>query len=426
MSSLDVTTLQILRERENYEKYKQLVPDGLLDPITAAILTDYGRYFKEHKEHSVIDQNAFKSAFFGTYHPKLTEEHRVQYRTVIDNCLGTDVDPVVRENYISRVVEQDYTARMIELLAKYNEGEDINILREINQLAEQAENDLDKKAEYKFIDDDISSLLEVDENHTGLSWRLQCLHEHMRPLRSGDFGIIAGRPDTGKTSFLASELTHLAKQIPHAFGADRPVIWFNNEGPGKRIKPRLYQAALDLSITDMIALSKRGELVDAYKEAVGAVDRIKIMDVHGFWNYEVEDVIRKERPALVVYDMIDNIKFAGMSAGSRTDQVLEQMYSWAREACVKYDAVGMCTSQISNEGDGLLFPTMGMLKDSKTGKQGACDFQIMIGRSNDFNAEHTRGIGIVKNKLRVDGKPGDPRAEVIFDGNRSRYRDAIS
>ena len=175
----------------------------------------------------------------------------------------------------------------------------------------------------------------------------------------------------------------------------------------------------------MIELNGQGGLVPAYLKALGGLDRIKIMDIHGFWNYEIEEVIKKERPALTVYDMIDNIKFAGANAGARTDQALEGMYGWAREAMVKYDGVGVCTSQISNEGDGLLFPTMGMLKDSKTGKQGACDFQIMIGRSNDFNSEHTRGIGIVKNKLRVEGKPGDPRAEVIFDGNRSRYRDAI-
>lgn len=425
MSSLDVTTLQILREREDYEKYHKAVPQGLLDKLTEAILTDYGRYFKEYKDHKRIDSNAFKAAFFGKYHPKLTEDQRIQYRAVIDNCLSTKVDPVVKQNYICNVVEQDYTAQMIELLRKYNDGEDVDVLREISQLAEQAEQALNKKADYKFIDDDIGSLLEADDNHTGLSWRLQCLHEHMRPLRAGDFGIVAGRPDTGKTSFLASELTHLAKQIPQAFGEDRPVIWFNNEGPGKRIKPRLYQAALDLRLSEMIELHKRGELIQAYRDALGGVDNIKIIDIHGWWNYEIEDVIRKERPAVMVYDMIDNIRFAGQS-GARTDEVLEKMYSWAREACVKYDGIGIATSQISNEGAGMLFPTLGMLKDSKTGKQGASDFQIMIGRSEDFNAEHTRGIGIVKNKLRLEGKPGDPRAEVIFDGNKSRYRDSIA
>lgn len=425
MSSLDVTVLQILREREAYEKYHRVIPEALLDPQTAAILKDYGRYYKDHKEHKRVDANAFKSAFFGAYHPKLNDDQRIQYRGILDTCLLPDVDPTVKANFINRVVEQDYASQMVELLRQYSDGEDVDILRQINQLAERAENELDRKTAATFIDDDIGELLAVDEHHTGLSWRLQCLHEHMRPMIAGDFGIVAGRPDTGKTSFLASELTWLAHQIPEAFNEDRPIVWFNNEGPGRRIKPRLYQAALDLSTRQMIELHAQGGLIPAYTKAVGAVDRIKIMDVHGFWNYEIEEVIKKSRPALIVYDMIDNLKFAGVNAGARTDQALEGMYQWARETAVKHEGIGVCTSQISVEGDGLLFPTISMLKDSKTGKQGACDFQIMIGRSHDFNAEHTRGIGIVKNKLRVDGKAGDPRAEVIFDGNRSRYRDAI-
>lgn len=425
MAQLDVTTLQILRERESYEKYHKIVPKGLLDKLTAAIITDYGRYFNSFKDHKQIDPPAFKSAFFGAYHPDLTDDQKIQYRQILDNCLTTPVDPAVRDNYIQNVIEQDYSAKMMEILQRYNDGEEVDVLRAIQSLAEEAEESLDRKVGYQFIDDDINELLTGENNNHGLKWRLQCLRDSMRPLVPGDFGIIAGRPDTGKTSFLASELTYLAAQVKDAFGEDRPIIWFNNEGPGKRIKPRLYQAALDLTLKEMIELSKKGELVKAYTKAVGDANRIKIMDIHSFWNWEVQEVIKKARPAVIVYDMIDNIKFAGQ-AGARTDQVLEAMYGWAREACVKYDAIGLATSQISNEGDGLLFPTLGMLKDSKTGKQGACDFQIMIGRSNDFNAEFTRGIGIVKNKLRVEGKPGDPRAEVIFDGVRCRYKDAIS
>lgn len=427
MSSIDVPTLQILREREAFEQYRKLLPEGILDQVTSIFLNDYKRYFETHKEHKFINAEAFQSAFFGQWHPKITEEQKAQYRAVLDNCLKTKIDPVVRENYISRIIEQDYSSRIAEMLKLYNDGGDIDIIRKLSSLVEEAEVQLDRRVKQTFIEDDIGSLLEIDSNDTGLSWRLACLHNHMRPLRSGDFGIVAGRPDTGKTSFLASELTHLAPQIATTFDdPDRPVIWFNNEGPGRRIKPRLYQAALDLSITEMIALHKKGNLVKEYAKAVDGVDRIKIMDIHGCWNHDVEDVIKKNKPALIVYDMIDNIKFAGASSNARTDQALEAMYSWAREACVKHDAIGICTSQISNEGDGMMFPTLGMLKDSKTGKQGACDWQIMIGRNNDFSGEHSRGIGIVKNKLRVDGMPGDPRAEVIFDGNRCRYRDAIS
>jgi len=68
---------------------------------------------------------------------------------------------------------------------------------------------------------------------------------------------------------------------------------------------------------------------------------------------------------------------------------------------------------------------MSMLKDSKTGKQGAVDFQVMIGRSN-LGGEEVRGIGIPKNKLRREGMQGDPRAEVIFNGNTSRFTDACN
>jgi replicative DNA helicase len=119
--------------------------------------------------------------------------------------------------------------------------------------------------------------------------------------------------------------------------------------------------------------------------------------------------------------MIDNIR--GFGDMARTDLMLEEMYKWARERSVKYDCIGLATSQISNDGDGMQFPTLGMLKDSKTGKQGACDFQLMIGASNDPGLAGSRFISLPKNKLRRPDGASDPRAEVVFDAVRARYRD---
>jgi replicative DNA helicase len=62
-----------------------------------------------------------------------------------------------------------------------------------------------------------------------------------------------------------------------------------------------------------------------------------------------------------------------------------------------------------------------MLKDSKTGKQGASDFQLMIGKSNDPCLSMSRFLGLPKNKLHQEGHDKDPRAEVIFDAIRCRY-----
>jgi replicative DNA helicase len=239
----------------------------------------------------------------------------------------------------------------------------------------------------------------------------------MRRLRPGDFGIIAGRPDKGKTTFLTSEVTYFAPQLP----ADRNIIWLNNEGPGKRIIPRLYQSALNYSMTDMKEKHAAGVLVDQYRSAVSRLDKIRIIDVHGFNTGNIEAILEESNPGVIIYDMIDNIK--GFGGEARTDLALEEMYKWARERSVKYDCIGLATSQISNDGDGMQFPTLGMLKDSKTGKQGACDFQLMIGASNDQNLSGMRYLSLPKNKLRRPDGASDPRAEVIFDGTRARYRD---
>jgi replicative DNA helicase len=424
--AIDLTCLRILREREDFNRLRKIVPAALLDPATDTILTDYGRYFKENPGEKTIDFDAFKSMFFGFWHPKLSPEQAIHYSNVLKQAIRESVPDSVRQNFVSNIVEQDYAAKMAELLTQYNDGGDINITRAISKLVDQAEQDLERKTEIKFVDDDIGDLLTAGESAPGIRWRLRCLQESIRPMLPGDFGLVAGRPDTGKTTFLTDNLTYMAPQIVDMF-PDRKepyILWLNNEGPGRRIKPRLYQSALGLSIPECVAMHKEGKLVKAYTKSVGALNRIRIIDIHGWTHYDVEEVIKQTRPCIIVFDMIDNIKFAGMAQGSRTDQALEAMYQEAREWCVKYDAIGLATSQISNDGDGLLFPTLSMLKDSKTGKQGAVDFQIMIGRSNDFNSESLRGISLPKNKLRIPGMPGDPRAEVFFDGNGARYMDA--
>ncbi|MFN7318844.1 MAG: helicase DnaB, partial [bacterium] len=126
------------------------------------------------------------------------------------------------------------------------------------------------------------------------------------------------------------------------------------------------------------------------------------------------------------FDMVDNIRFGGEvnNNGQRTDQLLEAMYQWARVRGVKFDCPIMATSQISADGDGLQYPTLPMLKDSKTGKQGAADVIITLGAVNDPMLARSRYIGTTKNKLVRTGVPSSPQTEVIFNGDRGRYEEA--
>lgn len=412
---IDLSLLRIMKYREEYFKIKNRVPKAALDPQTNALLSDFGAFFERMPETDCIDMTDFLPVF-RALHPKLSQEQMQAYSGIIER-IREDVNDETRSGIMQSMLELRLGTELATVLSRWDEGEVPNIHAEINSIASSFELDANIKA-LDYIKVDVNSLLDSRHEDVGISWRLDCLNESMRNLLPGDFGIIAGRPDKGKTTFIASEVSFMASQLE----TGRNVVWLNNEGKGESIYLRLIQAALGLTMSEMRALRDSGKsLADEYTKIVGDLHRIRIVDIHGLDTYAVENIIRTNDTGIVIYDMIDKIK--GFGDAARTDLGLEAMYDWARELGVKYDMIGMATSQISNEGDGLQYPTLGMLKDSKTGKQGACDFQLMIGASNDPNLGGLRYLGLPKNKLRREGKAGDPRCPVNFKPQIARFDD---
>lgn len=412
---IDLSLLRIMKYRDEYFRIKSRVPNEALDPQTVALLDDFGVYFKRLPEATVIDTAAFLP-IFRAQHPKLNVDQSRAYEGIISS-LAQDVDAAERSAIMLGMLELRMGTDLANVLHKWDAGDVPNIHAAIRDIANSFEKDADVKV-LDYITVDIDSLLDQRADDNGISPRLECLQTCMRDLRGGDFGIIGGRPDKGKTTFIASEITYMAPQLP----PDKTVLWLNNEGKGETIYLRLIQAALGMKLSEITAMrDSGGNVSEAYAKVVGDLHRIRIVDIHGLDTYAVENLIRVNNPGIVVYDMIDKIR--GFGEAARTDLGLELMYDWARELGVKYDLIGLATSQISNEGDGLQFPTLGMLKDSKTGKQGACDFMIMVGASNDPNLAGLRYIGMPKNKLRREGAAGDPRATVNFKPEIARYDD---
>ncbi|KGW51063.1 AAA family ATPase [Burkholderia pseudomallei] len=422
--SIEVTLLQLLKYRERYERLAKAVPTAALEAKSVVILGDYGKFFEEFPEQPRIELEPFM-LWFGTFaHPTLTSEQLALYRALLGRVLNEDCDPSLEAGIMERLVAAETANRVTSLIEKYNNGDEVDLYVSLRDEVERFEQNTNRKVRVPWINEDIDSILLDDKDDRGLHWRLDCLNTVMRPLRGGDFVVFAGRPDKGKTTGISSEVTYMSSQFDAYYGPDsgRYALWMNNEGPGKRIVQRTYQSALNATMAELIRMSNNGTLKDKYADAVGGVDRIRIMDVHDFWNYEVEDIMRRCPPGLVVMDMVDNIKFGGqaLNGGQRTDQLLEAQYQWARLMAVKYDTPIIATSQISADGDGMQFPTLPMLKDSKTGKQGAADAIITLGASNDPFYASSRWIGMTKNKLRRQGAPQSPQAEVMFDGERGR------
>lgn len=411
---IDVTILQVLRRRADFQKLRDAVPDSALEPATRIILDDFGEYFSKCGCDS-IQFEAFWSWFSKIKHPSMKDDQKNVYSAILRNA-AKDPPEQVKDTLLSDLHELRLANSLGNIVEQWKEGEVADLSAAVSLAHDRYKADMGMKA-VDWIQTPIEELLTEEADESGIRWRLQTLNMCMRGLRPGDMGIIAARPDKGKTSFFASEITYMAKQLP----PDKNVLWLNNEGPGKRIIPRLYQAALGCPLSDLFLLQKEGKLKQEYADAVGRTDRIKVFDVHGYNVSKIESILENYNPGVVVADMIDHFK--GFQSEARTDLVLEEMYKWFREMAVKYGFIGLASSQISNEGDGLQFPTLGMLKDSKTGKQGACDFQLMIGASNDPGLSASRFLSLPKNKLRKEGAPGDPRQEVYFKPGICRYED---
>lgn len=427
--SLEMTALRMFKKREVYHRLHRSVPSRALDQRTATILADFGRYFAEHEAVTVIKPEPF-TLWFKLVHPKLGEEDTKVYSALFKQ-FADDNEVAVEHGIMERLVAADAAAKIADTLEKWNEGGDFDLYTEVQRLTQDFEQSLFRKSTSAQELTPIEDILADEENEVGLRFRLACLNDSVKPLRGGDFLVWAARPDAGKTTALASEVTFMAPQVDVLYpGENRSILWLCNEGPTKQIVYRTFQAAGGWLDEQMFKLAKipddkfRNKLRADYSAALGGrAGVLRVFPIHDKWSYDIEDIIKQHNPALVVFDMIDNVKFGGDLAnlGSRTDQVLETMYQWARLLGVKYDTAVIATSQISAEGENVMWPAQSMLKDSKTGKQGAADVIVMMGRVDA--QPNSRYLSTPKNKRKRTGKPSCLQAEVIFDADHCRLRD---
>lgn len=440
--SLDITVLRLLKYRERYDRLRRSVPKGALQPLTAELLDDFGIFFREFHDAPRVEHGPFLTWYRGFRHPNMKDESFALYSAIIAKSM-MDVSPELEAGLMERLIASDTASHVTTIVEKYLNGDEINLHTELRNAVERFEQQVDRKVKNPQVLTPIEDLLRAEENDTGFHWRLPCLNRHLKPLRAGDFAIIAARPDKGKTTFCASELTFMAAQVDTLYpGQNRSILWFNNEGPGNNIVTRCFQSALGATTEDLVKLSNtpadeawntqhskayKSKLRQDYADALGGRPGVlRVFDIHDMWNHEVEDIMKQHNPAIVLFDMVDNIKFGGETNnnGQRTDQLLEAMYQWARLMGVKHDCGVLATSQISADGDGVSYPTLPQLKDSKTGKQGAADVIITLGALNDPVLENSRYIGTTKNKRVRTGKRGSPQQEVFFDSQRGRYKEA--
>lgn len=416
---MDLNILQALRHRDKFRQLRGAVPDSMLGQETMAMLSWFDAYFKAFEDHNQVDTTTLQSLF--TLRATGTPEQLSVMRMLIAK-LDEPVEDSVLQGISEQLYERDFAGRAAALLNAYESGKEVDLTYELNRMASENMRRLSQTAPSSYIDADIADILKDYESDRGLKLPTTALREAVGGLLGGDLIAVAGRPDKGKTSLVAAILTTFAPQLRDLGWAGRPLLWLNNEGSGRRIVPRIYQAALKIDFAELTRLSNAGELRQKYLQAVDGQD-IRVKDMHGATLGQIEQVIEEMNPCAVVFDMVANFKLPGANGGGNKTDSLEAGWQELREMAVRHDFVAVGTVQISADGDNMLYPPYGALKDSKTGVQGAVDVQLMMGALNSPDMASLRGLSTPKNKRQVVGKPSYVQAEVFFDSARCVFTD---
>ena len=417
---MELAIISLLSTAENHAKYMRFIGKHLVTRETYTVLIDLKEWFKSHED---VDWVGFSSWFRVVKHSSMKEEQLDLYTAIfskMEEFEPTETD----EEIMNALVKREYAARISELSGDIADGVKGD-LTDIDMLMSEyrVHADIVSKTDAMFVTEDIEEIMSaVIPTKDCLRWRLKELNISLGPLRVGDFITLGARPDSGKTTMLASEVSHMATQLRHL---DKTVYWFCNEEQGKRVKFRIMQAALGIKTRDFVGDVEK--YYAAYLATVGG-ERIKLIHSASLSCFDVETVVKNRADVgLIVFDQLH--KFQGVAGGKDTNEVGKQglLFAWAR-GMAEYAPV-INVHQVKGTGEGVMYPEMDQLYGSTTIIQGECDAVVMLGRPHDAEySDNTRGLYAPKNKLvgelTSDGKYRNAQFEIEIQPNIARFKGA--
>jgi replicative DNA helicase len=409
------------KSKENLSKYRRYIKPHVVMKETNTILDGMDKYYKTFPSVTDFAWDSFSAFLIADQSKRLTDDSIVKLRMMLTKAKAF-VPHHAHEEVVKTLIELDYLALIMEECEKVKEGS--SDLEHVHILATNALKDVERYIEKDelFVSADLSAIADRITS-SGYEWRLDALNRSLGPLRTGNFVIVAARVEVGKTTFLASEVSYLAQQLPK----DRPVVWVNNEEESSVVFFRIVQATLGQESKTIIADSKKA-MVDYAALMGGNKDKIRVTkDMNNV--RDLETLFREVNPGLIIFDQLDKVD--GFKSDEREDLKLGKIYKWARELARSYGPV-IAASQLSASAVEMKDPPfigLDALRGSKTDKPGEADVVITIGKYKEPKSpeeEMIRTINVPKNKLPGGGSKqveSDRHGQflVTIDPIRARY-----
>lgn len=430
----DINLLKVMLERKQFSSSYKNIELSLYDANTQAMLKWFNLYFKSYEKHDRIDLETLKSLIrLKTKASKETSESMALTNAIIKQ-LSVPIDPAVRSNTLNVLEEKKLAAESAALIKQYEDGEEIDIIFELNKLAAATRQRIELNTQAAWCDTDVWELIQADADESGYKFDFlpEVIYTNLKGANEGNNILVAAPTDKGKTSFLVKTAVSFAVQRYMRMQSDpsmefRPVLYLVNEGTAEVITPRVYQTALRITRDELYKRGASGSITDDYIAAVGRRDAIRLVNIHGKTISQVVRIIEAHNPFLVITDMTGRIRCAGGGNGANDIAQLEEVWNDMRTFAAMLNFIHVGTAQISAEGFDMLYPPVSALQNSKTGIQTTIDLGLYIGAFADPTPdnENMRGISTPKNKLVRSGKKSLNKVATYFNPERNEWDDVI-
>jgi hypothetical protein len=382
---MNTDILKIFSKRQNYKKFLSQVPEQRLPETMQFIFRNLPQYFEETQQ-AEIDWVDFQS-FVNLRNPNMGEQQVLEFNTLCERMVSYEGDE--QPGLMRMLNDRVWAMRLSETAHHVGMGEE-----EASTIEEQFRQWQNEKAQngdsggLSFVDTSVSELLNGAQDYTKYFWPIDELNSMLGPISKGDFIIVAGRPDSGKTTILSNAVLHFASQLLD----NQCILWCNNEEGADRVKTRQLQAALGWTNDELL---RDKEATQTAAEKTG-FSKIKLMDNSSMSIHDIEAHIEACNPSIIIIDQIWKVSGFEKESENLADRY-GKLAQYVRGLAKKYGPV-IGASQLDATAEGVKYPTMGSLYNSKTSVQGESDAIVTIGHVQ--GEEDIRYLRAPKNKLR--------------------------
>lgn len=382
----DLDVLRLSATREEYYRFKDHVKSHNVGESTYEIFTAIDDYYNSFPDLDVIEWDKFATYYnmFKLSGKKNAKPYNDAFATLIESPVASPLAPKIRE----KLVNVDYAVKINNEAVKIAINSKDGSYDTIKELLDSRDKELIGIDDEKVFVEPTLEYLSRAMAGGGYEWRLEELNVSFGPLRDGDFILVAGRVETGKTTLVLSEATHMLSQLPE----DKHVIWVNNEEASNKVMARAIQSCFGVTLGDLMA--NRADYESSWLSKGGS--RFLIVGDDSGYNsvHKLNSLFKRNKPGLIIFDQLDKVE--GFYQEKEQHARIGKVYQWARTISKTLCPV-IALSQLDATAEGEKYPGMDKLRGSKTDKPAEADGILLIGNLKDGTLN--RYLNVDKNKL---------------------------